>query len=86
MTVPDAEGETYVVISMQPLSDMTNGSTATHRQLFMCGSASWLSRAVALAARSAPTIVQAARRDSPVLVAICAMVPSCPHQRKKHAD
>ncbi len=40
MTVPDADGETYVVISMQPLSDMTNGSAATHRQLLMCTSTS----------------------------------------------
>ncbi len=46
MTVPDADGETYVVISMQPLSDMKNRSAATHRQLLMCSSrcrrrASW---------------------------------------------
>jgi hypothetical protein len=25
ITVPDAAGETYVVVSMQPLSDMRNG-------------------------------------------------------------
>jgi len=60
MTVPDADGETYVVISMQPLSDMTNESAATHRQLLMCSSTPWLSRGGALVAASASAIFQAA--------------------------
>ncbi len=37
MTVPDAEGETYVVISMQPLSDIRNGRPTAYRHLLMCG-------------------------------------------------
>ena len=37
ITVPDAEGETYVVISMQPLSDVRNGRATAYRQCLMCG-------------------------------------------------
>jgi hypothetical protein len=36
-TIPDAEGETYVVISMQALSDIRKGSDTVYRHLFMCG-------------------------------------------------
>src|SRR5580658_1943423 len=36
-TVPDAEGETYVVISMQPLSDIRNERDSVWRHLVMCG-------------------------------------------------
>jgi hypothetical protein len=36
-TVPDAEGETYVVISMQPLSDIRNERDSVERHLVMCG-------------------------------------------------
>ena len=36
-TVPDAEGETYVVISMQPLSDIRNERATAYRHLLMCG-------------------------------------------------
>src|SRR5215472_10348940 len=37
ITVPDAAGEIYVVISMQPLSEMRNGRATMCRQLPMCG-------------------------------------------------
>jgi hypothetical protein len=37
ITVPDAEGETYVVISMQPLSDIRNGRATAYRHCLMCG-------------------------------------------------
>ena len=37
ITVPDAEGDTYVVISMQPLSDIRNGRATVYRHLLMCG-------------------------------------------------
>src|SRR4029077_20426033 len=37
ITVPDAEGETYMVISMQPLSDMRNGRATAYRHCLMCG-------------------------------------------------
>ena len=34
-TVPDAAGETYVVISMQPLSDIRSGRAALYRHFLM---------------------------------------------------
>ena len=37
ITVPDAAGETYVVISMQPLSDIRNGRATVWRHFPMCG-------------------------------------------------
>jgi len=37
ITVPDAAGETYVVISMQPLSEIRNGRATMWRHLPMCG-------------------------------------------------
>ena len=37
ITVPDAAGETYVVISMQPLSDIRNGRATVYRHFLMCG-------------------------------------------------
>ena len=37
ITVPDAEGETYVVISIQPLSDIRNGRATVYRHFLMCG-------------------------------------------------
>ena len=37
ITVPDAAGETYVVISMQPLSEIRNARATTCRHLLMCG-------------------------------------------------
>src|SRR4029077_16505167 len=37
ITVPDAEGERYVVISMQPLSDIRNGRATVYRHFLMCG-------------------------------------------------
>src|SRR4029077_9056502 len=37
ITLPDAEGETYVVISMQPLSDIRNGRATVYRHFLMCG-------------------------------------------------
>jgi len=37
ITVPDAAGETYVVISMQPLSEIRNGRATMCRHLPMCG-------------------------------------------------
>jgi hypothetical protein len=36
ITVPDADGETYVVISMQPLSDIRSGKATAYRHLLMC--------------------------------------------------
>src|SRR5215472_16529397 len=36
-TVPDAAGETYVVISMQPLSEIRNGRATMYRHLPMGG-------------------------------------------------
>jgi hypothetical protein len=36
ITFPDAEGETYVVISMQPLNGMRNGRATVYRQFLMC--------------------------------------------------
>ena len=37
ITVPDAAGETYVVISIQPLSDIRNGRATMYRHFLMCG-------------------------------------------------
>ena len=37
ITVPDAAGETYVVISIQPLSDIRNGRATVYRHFLMCG-------------------------------------------------
>ena len=37
ITVPDAAGETYVVVSMQPLSEMSSARPTTCRLLLMCG-------------------------------------------------
>src|SRR5215467_1944634 len=37
ITVPDAAGETYVVISMQPLSDTRNGRATVCRHFPTCG-------------------------------------------------
>src|SRR5215472_7759886 len=37
ITVPDAAGETYVVISMQPLNEIRNGRATVCRHLPMCG-------------------------------------------------
>src|SRR5215469_11212514 len=37
ITVPDAPGETYVVISMQPLNEITSGRATVCRHLPMCG-------------------------------------------------
>ena len=37
ITVPDAAGETYVVISMQPLSDISNRRATVRCHFPMCG-------------------------------------------------
>src|SRR5215472_9488410 len=37
ITVPDAAGETYVVISMQPLREMRSGRATMCHHLPMCG-------------------------------------------------
>ena len=41
--VPEAEGDTYVVISMQPLSVIRNGTATAYHRLIMCGLAVQLS-------------------------------------------
>jgi hypothetical protein len=37
ITVPDAAGETYVVISIQPLSDIRNGRATVYCHFLMSG-------------------------------------------------
>lgn len=37
VTVPDADGETYVVISMQPLTAMRNGRITRYRHVLING-------------------------------------------------
>src|SRR5580658_1561195 len=36
ITVPDTEGETYVVVSMQPLSEIRNGRATAYRHVLIC--------------------------------------------------
>ena len=56
ITVPDTESETYVVISMQPLSEIRNGRATAYRHLLICDlTVKRSARAKAHPAPAAPT-------------------------------
>src|SRR5215472_7668052 len=52
ITVPDAAGETYVVISMQPLSKIRNGRATECRHLPMCGLTMYMRRKCPITSRT----------------------------------